>query len=66
MRGRGELKIEGNRWTYSGKSEKDGKVTYHRTINTFTGTDKIHSESSDSPDGEHWTVTHTGDLLRSP
>jgi hypothetical protein len=62
--GRGELHIDGNRWTYSSKSEKDGKVTYHRTVNTFTGTDAIHSESAESTDGEHWTVTPTGDLVR--
>ena len=62
--GRGDLHIEGNRWTYGGKSEKDGKVTYYRTVNVFTGADKIHSESSDSPDGEQWTVTRTGDLVR--
>jgi hypothetical protein len=62
--GRGELRIEGNRWTYSSKAERNGKTTYHRTTNVFTGKDRIHSEQLESNDSEHWTITATGDLVR--
>src|SRR5579884_3481651 len=33
--GRGELQIDGNRWTYSGQGEENGKTIWHRTINVF-------------------------------
>jgi hypothetical protein len=63
--GRGDLHIEGDHWTYLGKSEKDGKVTYYRTTNVFTGPDKIHYEQAESPDGKNWTVTGGGDEVRT-
>jgi hypothetical protein len=59
--GRGELEIVGERWVYSSKSP-DGK--FHRTLNLFTGRDKIHFELSDSTDGEHWEVRRSGDEVR--
>jgi hypothetical protein len=63
--GRGDLVIDGNRWTYSGKGEQGGKTTYYRTVNVFTGRDHIHYEQAESSDGEHWTVTASGDEARS-
>ncbi len=63
--GRGELHIEGDRWTFLGKSEKDGKLTYYRTTNVFTGTDHIHYEQAESSDGKTWTVTGGGDEIRT-
>ena len=62
--GRGELRIEGDHWTYSSKGEQNGKTTYHRTTNVFTGKNNIHFEQSESSDGEHWTITATGDEVR--
>lgn len=62
--GRAELLIEGNTWTYSSKS-RDEKPTFYKTVNVFTGTDHIHFEQSQSPDGVHWTVTEVGDEVRS-
>ena len=62
--GRGELEITGDRWTYSSKREQDGKTTHYRTINLFTGRDRIHYELAESADGEHWTVTRSGDEVR--
>jgi hypothetical protein len=62
--GRGELQIDGDRWTYSSKAEENGKTTYYRTINQFTGRDKIHSESAESSDGVNWKTTRSGDLVR--
>ena len=63
--GRAELRIDGNRWTYSSKSERNGKTKYHRTLNTFTGRDKIHYEIGESDDGQTWTVTRSGDEQRA-
>ena len=63
--GRGELHIDGDHWTYLGKSEKDGKVTYYRTTNVFTGSDLIHYELAESSDGKNWTATGGGDEVRT-
>lgn len=62
--GRGELEIEGNRWVYSNKAQSDSKTVYYRTTNVFTGKDRIHYEQAQSPDGEHWTVSGSGDEIR--
>lgn len=63
--GRGELHIEGDRWTYSGKSEEGGKTSYSRTTNLFSGKDRIHFEIATSPDGQTWTTTLAGDEVRT-
>src|SRR5579883_1760776 len=62
--GRGDLLIEGDRWTYSSKSKQDGKDVFHRTTNRFSGTNRIHFEQAESPDGEHWVVKMSGDEQR--
>ncbi len=62
--GRGELEIQGDRWTFLGKGEDGGKTTYFRTTNLFTGKDRIHFEQAQSNDGEHWTVGGSGDERR--
>ena len=63
--GRGELHIEGERWTYSSKGTEDAKTTYYRTTNLFSGKDHIHFEQAESPDGQNWTVTASGDEVRT-
>lgn len=63
--GRGELEIAGDLWTYRSQATDNGKTTYYRTTNVFTGKDKIHYEVSESPDGEHWTATKSGDETRT-
>lgn len=63
--GRGELEIGGDLWTYRSQATDKGKTMYYRTTNVFTGKDKIHFEVSESPDGEHWTVTKSGDETRT-
>ena len=63
--GRGELHIDGDRWTYSSKAEEEGKTTYFRTTNVFSGKDRIHFEMSESPDGKEWKVTASGDEVRT-
>jgi hypothetical protein len=63
--GRGELEIEGDHWTYHSKETENGKTTYYRTTNLFSGKDNIHFELSESSDGEHWKVTKSGDEVRT-
>lgn len=64
--GRGELVIEGDRWTYDGKGQEEGgKTTYQRTTNSFTGKDRIHFEQLESTDGQHWTVKKSGNEVRT-
>lgn len=46
--GRGELRIDGDHWTYSSKTEQDGKTVYHRTTNVFSGKNRIHFEQAES------------------
>ena len=62
--GRGELLIEGDRWTYLDKAEQNGKTTYYRNVNVFTGKNQIHFEQSESSDGVKWTVISSGDEMR--
>ena len=54
----GTLTIAGDRWTYLGKPDAHG--VRHRTINVFSGRDRIHFESARSTDGKIWTVTMAG------
>jgi len=63
--GRGELTIDGDHWTYMGKGEENGKSTYSKTTNAFSGKDRIHFELFESTDGEHWTSTGSGEEIRS-
>ena len=60
--GRGELTVEGSRYTYAGH---DGSSTHWwRTTNEFTGKDRIHFEQAASTDGKTWTTTVSGDEVR--
>jgi len=63
--GRGELEIQGDRWTYPSKEEDGGKTKYYRTVNVFSGKDRIHFEQSESADGKTWTVNASGDEVRT-
>lgn len=62
--GTGDLTIEGPHWTYMGHDEENGKTTWYRTTNDFTGNDRIHFESAQSSDQKNWTVTMSGDEVR--
>ena len=64
--GRGDLQITGNRWVYSSKDVEGPKTTYYRTINVFTGKDRIHFDSQTSLDGTQWKTTQSGDEQRMP
>ena len=63
--GRGELRIDGDHWTYSSKTEQDGKTVYHRTTNVFSGKNRIHFEQAESTDGQSWSVTGSGEEVRT-
>ena len=58
----GTLVITGDRWVYS--SAPDHAGVRYRTINIFSGHDRIHFESARSSDGKTWTVTMAGDETR--
>jgi hypothetical protein len=63
--GRGELEIEGDRWTYPSKEEENGKTKYYRITNVFSGKDRIHFERSESVDGKAWKVLASGDEVHT-
>ena len=58
----GTLTIAGDRWIYLGGP--DAKGVRYRTINVFSGRNRIHFESARSTDGKTWTVTMAGDEVR--
>jgi len=62
--GRGDLTIAGPHWTYLGHDGEGDSLKYFRTINDFTGRDRIHFELATSHDGTKWTVTQSGDEVR--
>ncbi|MGA8617852.1 MAG: hypothetical protein WB660_04950 [Candidatus Sulfotelmatobacter sp.] len=49
--GRGDLIIEGDRWTYLDKAEQNGTTIYYRNVNVFSGKNRIHFEQAESSDG---------------
>lgn len=63
--GRGELEIQGDRWTYPSQEEENGKTKYYRITNVFSGKDRIHFERSESSDGKTWKVLASGDEVHT-
>jgi len=62
--GRGELRIDGEQWTYSSDVKENGKTTHYRTVNVFSRKNHIHYEQLVSEDGVKWKVTDSGDEVR--
>jgi hypothetical protein len=58
------LTIDDGHWVYAWKRVSEGKTTYWRTINVFTGPDAIHFEVQRSDDGQAWTTRDSGDERR--
>ncbi|MFZ0595164.1 MAG: hypothetical protein WAM39_32175 [Bryobacteraceae bacterium] len=56
-----DLEISGNQWVFTSSRREGGKTTYYRTINTFSGKNKIHFEQAESTDGKQWTTKSSGD-----
>jgi hypothetical protein len=63
--GRGDLTIEGDKWTYLSTWNQGTKTTKFRTTNVFTGKTRIHFEQQDSSDGRDWKTTGAGDEVRT-
>lgn len=61
---RGDLQIEGNTWTYRTAWDQGGKTTYYKTLNTFSGKDRIHFEQLESTNNKDWKTTNSGDEVR--
>lgn len=55
----GQVKIEGNTWTYDNSFEKDGKKTEIRTVNIFNG-DEESFKTEYSEDGGAWSTMLQG------
>lgn len=62
--GRSDLSIAGDQWTYLTTRDDSGRTIYYRTINVFSGKNRIHFESAESNDGKNWKVTGSGDEVR--
>ncbi len=60
----GNLEIVGDRWVYSSDETDKGKKIYWRTVNVFSGPDKIHFEIQRSEDGAKWDTTMSGNEAR--
>ncbi len=62
--GRGDLEIEGYHWTYNSTWDQGGTTTYYKTVNTFTGRDRIHFEQLESKNNKDWKIANSGDEVR--
>jgi hypothetical protein len=62
--GRDELEISGDRWTYLSRRQDGGRVTRYRTINTFSGKDRIHFEQAEAVDDKDWVTKGSGEERR--
>jgi len=62
---RGDLYIEGDKWTFASNWNQGGKTIYYRTVNTFAGKTRIHFEQQESTDNKEWKVVDSGDQLRT-
>ncbi len=62
---RGDLEINGNQWIFLSNWDQGGRTTYYRTINTFTTHNHIHFEQSESDNNRDWTVTASGEEVRT-
>lgn len=60
----GNLEIVGDRWVYSNEEIDKDKKIYWRTVNVFSGPDKIHFEIQRSEDGTKWGTTMSGNEAR--
>jgi len=58
------LTIDGEQWTYA--PDTGGKPGRERTLNQFTGPDKIHFDVQNSTDGKTWTTKMSGEERRIP
>ncbi len=62
--GRGNLEIQGDHWTYTSTWDQGGTSTYYKTVNVFTGRNKIHFEQLESKNNKDWKTANSGDEVR--
>ena len=58
------LIIDGDRWVYPDDFMEHDQRVYTRTVNVFTGRDRIHFEIQRSTDQKSWTTQMSGDERR--
>jgi hypothetical protein len=63
--GRGDLKIDGEKWIFLSNWNQGGRTTYYKTTNVFTGKTRIHFEQQESEDNKTWKTTGSGDEVRT-
>lgn len=61
---RGELQIQGSYWVFQSKAQTGNRSVYYRTINRFSGENRIRYEIYQSTDHQHWKRTGGGDEIR--
>lgn len=59
-----QLEVNGDVWTFTSRRDAYGKTTFYRTVNTFSGRNRIHFESAHSGDQKDWTVDRSGDEVK--
>ena len=62
--GRGDLEIQGDHWTYTSTWEQGGTTTYYKTVNVFTGKNRIQFQQLESKNNKDWKSTNSGDEIR--
>jgi hypothetical protein len=60
----GSLTIAGDTWTFPWTDKDGGATVYFRVVNVFSDPDTIRFRQEFSSDGEHWTVSGTGEEHR--
>jgi hypothetical protein len=63
---RGDLEIKGDTWTFLSNWDNSGRTVYYRTVDTFVSKTRIHYEQAESSNGKDWTVTNSGEEIRTP
>jgi len=58
--GKGKLVIDRNVWTYPWENTEEGKTTYFRVVNVFTGPGTIEYRQEFSADQVKWTLMAKG------
>lgn len=64
--GDGTLIVAGGRWTFPWQFGDHGKTVYARTVNVFSGRDRIDYRQEYSYDQVHWTPMAKGTETRQP
>ena len=58
--GKGELIIDGSKWTFTSTWNGGPTVTHYRTTDTFVNANRIEFIQEESTDGSHWQLKDSG------